>query len=140
MIYSITASYGQYSDHCDILMYTTADLDNARAVMVELQESIIAAMDTITVAGHHAIANCNESVWNIASGAHWEGMVDIAIRSMEMDVVAARVTFIEGVVAESSRERIYNRDVRDHVADETPCLSKYEVLALPYEAKYAEGV
>lgn len=136
MIYSITASYGQYSDRCEISVYTTADLDDARTVMVELQESIIAAMDIITDVGHNATVNCSEVIWNIASGAHWDGMVHITIRSMELGVVSNGGTSVDSVIAESSQERIYNRDVRDYVADEMPCLNRHEVLALHYEAKY----
>lgn len=135
MIYTIDASYGQFSDRCDISVYTTVDLDDARKVMLELQESIVKAMDTITTDGRDAIVNCGEVVWNIASGAHWDGMVYIAIRSMELGVVSC-AAFVDSVIAESSQERIYNRDVRNYVEDEMPCLSRYEVLALHYEAKY----
>jgi len=136
MIYTITASYGQYSDRCDIRVYATAELNDARTVMLGLQESIVTALDTITTVGHNAVINCSEAVWDIASGAHWEGEVRLAIHSMELGAVSNGATFVEGVIAESSREGLYTRDVRDYAADEMPCLNKYEVLALPYEAKY----
>lgn len=136
MIYSIIASYGQYSDHCDTTMYATIDLDDARKVMLGLQERIVAAMDLITVAGHGVTINCSEAIWDIASGAHWEGRVDLAIHSMELGVVSNGTTFVEGVFAESTCERLYNRDVYNRVTDEMPCMSKYEVLALYYEDKY----
>lgn len=136
MIYTVTASYGQYSDRCDIPMYTTADLVEARAVMFELQESIAATMDIITVDGHGIVTNCSEAIWNVASGAHWEGTVDITIHSMKMGVVSCGATFVEKVVAESTCERLYNRDVYNRATDEMPCMSKYEVLALYYEDKY----
>lgn len=136
MIYTVTASYGQYSDRCDIPMYTTADLDEARVVMFELQASIVATMDIITVDGHGIVTNCSEAIWNVASGAHWEGTVDITIHSMKMGVVSYGATFVEKVVAESTSERFYNRDVYDYTGEEEPGMSKYEMLALPYEDKY----
>lgn len=136
MIYIITASHGHYEDRCDIRMYATDDLDDARAVMLELQQSIVAAMDMITVIGRDAIVNCSEVIWNIAYNAHSEGCVHLGISSMEMGVVSNGGTFIEGVYAESAYAFLYNRDMFDYVPDELPRMSKYEVLAMPYEIKY----
>jgi len=136
MIYIITATHGHYEDRCDIRMYASEDLDDARAVMLELQQSIIAAMDMITAIGCDGIVNCSEVIWNIAYSAHFEGRVHLGISGMELGLVSNGGMFIEGVYAESAHEFLYNRDVYDYVPDELPRMSKYEVLAVPYEAKY----
>ena len=130
MIYTITASYGQYEDRCDVRMYMTADLGDCRAVMLGLQQSIVAALTILSVSGPEAVINCAEIVWDLAQQAYWDGQVHLTISSMELGVVT-KAEYVEGVIAES----IYNGCVY-YTPDELPLLTKYEILALPYEQKY----
>jgi hypothetical protein len=103
--------------------------------MGALRQTIIEALNVITVIGHDAVINCSEAIWNIASRAHWDGRVHLGISSIELDVVSDGATFLEGVYAESAYEFLYNRDMNFEV-DENSTMNKYEVLAFPYEAKY----
>jgi hypothetical protein len=132
MIYSITASFGQYEDRCDVSMYTTLDLEDARAVMVGLQHSIAAALTILQVVGHDAVANCEDAVWELARSASWDGEVHLAISLMPLGLVSHGSTFIEGVWAASS----YNGDISHDMLEEAGLPNKYELLARPYEMLY----
>lgn len=131
MIYTITASYGDYEDRCDIKLYITADLGDCQRVMRELWHKFIAEFDTL--AANDVMVNRDDIISRIAYDAHFEGRVHLTISSMELGVVSVP-TFIESVCIESTLELMYNRDIV--IGDELHILSKYEILALPYEAKY----
>jgi hypothetical protein len=132
MIFTITASYGQYEDRCEATMYVCAELDEARKVMADLKRDISAALSTIALVGHDAVSHCEEPVWELAKSASWDGEVHLGISCMVMGQVSSGADFIEGEWATSA----YNGDISYDMIVDAGLPSKYELLARPYEMKY----
>jgi hypothetical protein len=132
MIYTVTASYGQYEDRCDVTMYTSLDLEDARAVMLGLQHSLVAALSILQVIGHDAVATCEDAVWELAKSASWDGEVYLSISLMPLGRVTHGGTFIESVIASSA----YNGDISYDMLEEAGLPTKYELLARPFEMEY----
>lgn len=137
MLYTITASHGHYDDRCVFTMYACTDLEEARTVLADLKRDISAALTTIALVGQEAIGHCEEPIWEVAMSASWDGEVHLSISCMVMGKVSSGADFIESETASSRYNGdVTAGDVTAEFIENTPVLTKYEVLALPYEQKF----
>ena len=139
MIYTIIATTGQWEDHQEVQVLATTSLAVVEAKFEDFKEALEALYWDMAASEHNrtvndgaAFYNVSETVWNIGQRGWYEDTVDICIMGMVEDELNSASDLIRhATVTVTSRFENEETEI-DHLYD-LPPLSKYDILALPFE-------
>ena len=129
-VYTVTASYGEYEDRCDIDMFSTTDSEAAKEMMATIIRSVTEAM----IVNDEVKLNCAEPIWNLARHAHWDGEVHVSLTYMDLGVLSYGVTHVESNWIHTDHRDYYRHKLEIDQRDNDATL--YEIMARPYEMKF----
>jgi hypothetical protein len=138
MIYTITATTGQWEDRIDVQVLATTKLEIAQAKFDNLKESLESLYWDMAISEHNRCVNngaefynVSELVWNIGYRGWFEDTIDLSIMGMGEDELTSEIYPVNHVSITVAK-RFTNKETEvNHLFDLQP-LTKYEILALPY--------
>lgn len=140
-LFTISAEYGQWEDHCEVQMFNTLDESEARAMLTKLAAEIAGVYaevrDRMAYNGDRSFDNLlgSEAVVEVARRGHWDDGVSLYLRKQPFGVVHSdgRQVITSEFVDFIPNHRDEDEYMANAVADD---MSMAERLALPFEIAF----